>query len=177
MSYDPEKHQRRSIRLRGYDYTQAGAYFVTLCIRDGECILGNIVDGLVLLNDYGHIVDECWQWLCRQYPYVKLDEWVVMPDHLHGIIVILDDDTSRRGGSRTAPTTWKRKPLGRLIGAFKTVSTKQINIMRKIPGAQVWQRNYFERIVRNETELNRIRQYIIENPSNWESDEESMDRC
>ena len=124
------------------------------------------------LKHFGHNVEECWQWLHHQYPYVELDEWVVMPNHLQGIIVILDDGTSRRVGSRTDPTTWKRKPLGRLIGAFKTVSTNQINKIRVSTGHRLWQRNYYERIARNETELNRIRQYIVENPSNWEEDEE-----
>jgi REP element-mobilizing transposase RayT len=124
MRYDPERHHRRSIRLKGYDYTQAGAYFVTIVTQDRACLFGEIVEGEVQLNPFGEIVAESWRWLAMQYDYVELDEWVIMPNHLHGIIVITDNGS--RGGSRTAPTV-KRKPIGRLIGAFKTVSTKRIN--------------------------------------------------
>ena len=88
-----------------------------------------------------------------------------MPNHFHGILII------RTGGSRTAPTTKKRKPLGRLIGAFKTVSTKQINQLRKIPGGKIWQRNYYEHVIRNENDLNQTRQYINENILKWEMDD------
>ncbi len=123
------------------------------------------------LNEYGWVVAECWQWLDRQYQHVDLDGWVVMPNHLHGVIMI---DDIGRGGSRTAPTDMaKRKPLGRLIGAFKTVSTKQINILRGMSGAPVWQRNYYEHIVRGEEELDRIRLYIEDNPLMWEMDREN----
>lgn len=139
------------------------------------------------LNEYGQVVTQCWQWLSHQHPYVDLDEWVVMPNHLHGIIVI---NTHGRGGSRTAPTGIaptenvptgiaptngiKHKSLGRLIGAFKTVSTKQINITRNMPGALVWQRNYHERIIRNEKALTNIRRYIAENPLRWAFDAENL---
>jgi len=96
---------------------------------------------------------------------------VVMPNHLHGIIVIMEDQC--RGGSRTAPTEIKRKPLGQLIGAFKTVSTKRINEMRGTPTAFVWQRNYYEHIVRDEETFNLIRQYVADNPLNWTLDREN----
>jgi len=169
--YDPAIHHRRSIRLQGYDYSQGGAYFVTLCAQDRECLFGEIVNGEMLLNDAGRIVANSWEWLAEQYDHVSLDEYVVMPNHAHGIIVITDDC---RGGSRTAPTrtapTGKRKPIGRLIGAFKTVSTKRINELRENAGTKLWQRNYWEHIVRNEPELNRIREYIHNNPAQWEDD-------
>ncbi len=134
------------------------------------------------LNELGEIVAESWQWLERQYEHVEMDEWVVMPNHLHGIIMITDcRGGSRtggmgRGGSRTAPTGSdqpKRKPLGRLIGAFKTVSTKRVNQIHNTPGAKLWQRNYYEHIIRNENELNRIRAYIAQNPAKWEFDREN----
>ncbi len=170
MKYDSEIHDRRSIRLRGYDYSQAGAYFVTVCTSNGEHLLGEVTEGVVRLNEYGQMAALCWQWLARRYAHVDLDEWIVMPNHLHGIIVITDD--GRRGGSRTAPTRTviKRKPLGRLIGAFKTVSIQRINAIRNTPGARVWQRNYYEHIVRNEDELNKIREYIGTNPLRWGSE-------
>jgi len=124
MSYDPYKHRRRSIRLKAYDYTQAGAYFVTMCTRNRERLFGRIVDGEMHLNQHGRIVAGCWEWLSKQYAYADIDEWVIMPNHLHGIIGITDGDIGPcRGGSRTAPTSANRKPLGHLIGAFKTIST------------------------------------------------------
>ena len=136
------------------------------------------MDGKMRLNDAGRVAADSWQWLEQQYDYVGLDEWVVMPNHFHGIIVITD--ASRRGGSRTAPTTpstpqptGNHKPLGRLIGAFKTVSTKQINEMRNTSGGKLWQRNYYEHIIRNEKSLQRIREYIVNNPLQWESDQEN----
>ena len=115
------------------------------------------------LNNTGRLVSEAWQWLGTQYPYVVLDEFVVMPNHLHGILMITDD--ARRGGSRTAPTgaaspDGKRKPLGRLFGAFKTVSTKRVNCAHGLSGRPLWQRNYFEHVVRNDESLSKIRQYI-----------------
>ncbi|SPQ00463.1 conserved hypothetical protein [Candidatus Sulfobium mesophilum] len=171
MKHDPDKHHRRSIRLKGYDYSQSGAYFVTISRRTGECMFGDIIDGGMRVNEHGHIAGESWEWLSWQYGYVDIDEWVVMPNHLHGILIINDNC---KGGSRTAPTeTMRRKSLGRLIGAFKTVSSKQINQIRSIPGYPVWQRNYYEHIIRSEEEMDRIRQYIIDNPVKWAEDEDN----
>ena len=178
MSYNPSIHHRRSIRLKGYNYTSSGAYFVTMCTRDRACTLGDIVRGTVMLSNIGRIVAQSWMWLGDHHPYVDLDAWVIMPNHVHGIILILDDDIvpcdrrggSGKGGSRTAPTTAKRKPLGRLIGAFKTVSTKRINEIRHTPGDRFWQRNYWEHIIRDESSLAQIRQYVINNPARWVDD-------
>ncbi len=166
MKYDPNKHHRRSIRLPGYDYSQSGAYFVTICTYQRQCLFGDIVDEQMVLNQYGVIVADTYQWLCQRYPYLYTDKWVVMPNHFHVIMVITDQP--RRGVSRNAPTTnKKRKPLGRLIGAFKTVSTKKINILRDAPGTTLWQRNYYEHIIRNQDTMDKIRQYIINNPRSW----------
>ena len=188
MRYDPNKHHRRSIRLKGYDYTRAGVYFVTIVTQNRACLFGHIVAGEVRLNAFGQVVAETWQWLATQYDYVELDEWVVMPNHLHGIIIITETGDGG-GGSRTAPTvigttvptvvapdapTVKRKPLGRLIGAFKTVSTKRINEYRGTPGVVVWQRNYYEHIIRDERSLNRVREYIAANPLRWHLDRENV---
>ena len=192
MQYYPEKHHRRSIRLKGYDYSQAGFYFVTICCYQKQCLFGNIVDGVMRLNQYGEIVEETYQWLSQRYPYLILDEWIIMPNHFHGIMVITE--TPRRGRSRTTPTTnnaptltrkdvilteqnlpinpeLKQKSLGRLIGVFKTVSTKKINLLRNAPGTTVWQRNYYEHIIRNEEALNKIREYIMNNPLSWQNDQ------
>ena len=170
MKFDPDIHHRRSIRLKGYDYSQAGAYFVTIVTWQREMLFGEIVDEEMRLNEFGQLVSEKWQWLETQYPYVELGTWIVMPNHFHGILVIHD---SGRGGSRSAPTPIKRKPLGGLIGAFKTVSTKQINLLRNTEGQLVWQRNYYEHIIRNEPEMDRISRYIESNPSQWAEDDEN----
>ena len=168
FKYDPHKHHRRSIRLKGYDYSSAGYYFVTICVRGGVCSLGDIVDGEMVYSEYGRIAMESWLWLADQYDYVSLDEWSIMPNHMHGIPVY-NDSAPCRGGSQTAPTV-KRKPLGRLIGAFKTVSTKQINDLRGTPGAPFWQRDFWDHIIRNERALIAIREYIRNNPALWEAD-------
>jgi len=179
--YDPQKHHRRSIRLPGYDYSMAGVYFVTICTLNQTCLFGTVVDDEIVLNEYGRIVLQSWEWLRDQYPYVDLQEWVIMPNHLHGIIMINHDDANCRGGSRTAligmgdpglggSRTAPTKPLGRIIGAFKTISTKHVNLARNQPGMPVWQRNYYEHIIRNDDAYNRIAEYIINNPKRWEED-------
>ena len=172
-------HNRRSIRLHGYDYSRAGVYFVTICAWNREFLFGDAVDGKTMLNDFGEMVAESWEWLATRYDYVELDRWTIMPNHMHGIIVITD---VFKGGSRpgfaalcrgtTAPTE-KRKPIGRLVGALKTVSTKRINHLRNTPGVKIWQRNYYEHIIRNDDELYRIREYIANNPAQWETDREN----
>jgi len=167
---------RRSVRLPDYDYTRGGAYFVTICTEDRTFTLGVVTDDSVLLDSLGRVVADSWMWLARQYSYVEPDEWVVMPNHLHGIIVINSNDA---GGSRTAPTrllSERRKPLGRLVGAFKTVSTKQVNQIRAAPGMLLWQRNYYEHVIRDEDELNRVRLYIQNNPVRWAMDRENPNR-
>jgi REP element-mobilizing transposase RayT len=161
-----EKPNRRSIRLQGYDYSQAGGYFVTICTKNRKSIFGEIGNGIIQLNESGLIIEATCQWLSQQYTYVLLDTWVVMPNHFHGILFILNDC---RGGSRTAPT--RRKPLGRLIGAFKTVSTKKFNELHGTSGQPIWQRNYYEHIIRNELDLEEIREYIQTNPLKWLEDE------
>ncbi len=98
MKYNPDKHHRQSIRLPGYDYSQAGFYFVTICCYQRQCLFGDIADGVMQLNQYGEIVAETYQWLSQRYPYLNLDEWIIMPNHFHGIMVI--SNQSCRGGSR-----------------------------------------------------------------------------
>ena len=168
---------RRSLRLSGYDYSQGGAYFVTICVNKRQGLLGPIINNQMQLNHYGKIADTSWTYLAQAYPYVELDEWIIMPNHLHGIIFIAPDNiisTDCRGGSRTAPTGARKiKSLGRLIGAFKTISTKQINFTRKISGASFWQRNFYEHVIRDDHSLNCIREYIVTNPLQWDLDREN----
>jgi putative transposase len=174
MRDDTDRSHRRSIRLQRYNYANPGAYFVTICTQGQKCLFGEVTNGEVRLNESGTVVTNCWQWLPSQYRHVDLDEWVVMPNHFHGIIILSDDGDVCRGGSRTAPTeAVRRKPLGGLIGAFKTVSTKEINELRGSRGSPLWQRNYYEHVIRNENELNKIREYILSNPLQWALDREN----
>jgi REP element-mobilizing transposase RayT len=170
---------RRSIRLPGYDYSQPGAYFVTVCADGRRCIFGEVAQDRVVLGPVGAIVAQAWDWLPTQYPYLELDTWMLMPNHLHGILILHEDTmiAMRRGGSRAAPTQDERKPLGQLIGAFKTVSTKEVNRLRGTPGAPLWQRGFYEHIIRNENDLVRIREYTLTNPAQWSLDRENPDRA
>ena len=104
VRYDPSRHRRQSLRLKGYDYTQPGAYFVTICVRDRECALGEVVGGEMVLSDAGYIVRACWGDLPNHYPHVQLDAFVIMPNHMHGVIVLLDDVVVVGAGLRPAPT-------------------------------------------------------------------------
>jgi putative transposase len=165
--YNPDRHRRNSIRLPQWDYTNPGAYFVTICVKRHEITLGEVVEGKMLLSPFGQIAADAWLWLAQKYPYVYLDEWVLMPDHMHGIIVIQTLDPT--------PTPIRVKPLGRLVGAFKTVSTKEINRLCNTPGTLFWQRAYYDRVIRDAQELNAVRRYIRDNPARWAAGRENLD--
>lgn len=196
MPYDPEIHHRRSIRLKGYDYSQAGAYFITICTHNRECLFGEIIDGQMHLNEIGKIVESEWLKTAEIRDEVELDAFTVMPNHVHGIIVItgnagttepvgahggapnvnmIADDwgSDTVGADGRPPLRRQPKSLGSIIAGFKSTATKQINEIRRIPGAPVWQRNYYEHIIRNEKALYRIQRYIIENPQQWLYDQEN----
>jgi REP element-mobilizing transposase RayT len=166
MRYDPRRHHRRPIRLQEYDYSSAGAYFVTICAHKGACSLGDIIDNETCLSPFGWIVAECWEDLPNHYPHVILDAFVVMPNHIHGMIVL--DDTAVGAGLKPAPT--KRHGLSEIVRAFKTFSARRINIARNTQGIPFWQRNYYEHIIRNERSYMAIRDYIFNNPVNWHKD-------
>jgi putative transposase len=179
--FDPKKHRRHSIRLKGYDYSQAGAYFVTIVARQRECLFGEVVDGGMVLNDYGRVVEKWWHQISVHFPNIETQTFVIMPNHVHGIIVITDDgrgavsapdvDAQNRG-EMTSPL--HRPILGQIVGYFKYQSTKEMNTL---DGSRVitkfWQRNYYERIIRNEREMDRIHRYIESNPSMWTDDGEN----
>jgi len=166
-------HHRRSIRLQGYDYAQTGAYFVTICTHHRECLLGQVVDGHTVLNQYGEIVVACWNDLSNHYLSVELDAFVVMPNHVHGIILLADPVGA---GLKPAPTVLKRQPLSEIIRAFKTFSSRRINESRSMPGITTWQHNYYEHVICNEDSLHHIREYIATNPLRWELDRENPQR-
>ena len=201
---------RRSIRLRGWDYRRRGAYFVTLVTHNRQHLLGEVVDGEMVLSDLGRIVVEEWERTAEMRPYIRLDAFVVMPNHVHGIIWIVDDvpdggdphrcrgndrrhgndHCRRRGDLQVAPTTTTttttetggrpRGPrsgsIGAIIAGFKSAATKRINPLRGTPGAPVWQRNYYERIIRDERELQATRRHILANPARWHLDRENPKR-
>ena len=172
---------RRSIRLRGYDYSQAGVYFVTICTHNRRSeksfapyLFGEIVDGEMVLNDVGRLVAKCWRDIPAHFPHVELDEFIVMPNHVHGILLI----ANCRGTACRAPTGERfGKPIGgslpTIVRSFKSAATKRINERRNEPGMKFWQRNYYEHIIRNEGELSDIREYIVNNPLKWEFDREN----
>ena len=182
--FNPDIHHRRSIRLKGYDYSQAGAYFVTICVHDRECLFGEIVDGEMRMRQFGHIVAAEWIRTAELRPEIELGEYVVMPNHFHGIVLITDtsyngeccgDGAHCRGTARRAPTEEQfGKPvagsLPTIIRSFKAAVTKRINEFRESPGLPVWQRNYHEHIIRNEADYNRIAEYVIANPQRWIED-------
>ena len=158
-NYNPKIHHRQSMRLKDYDYSQDGYYFVTICVKNKTEYFGEIINGKMILNEYGEIAKKQWLWLAEQYDYVKLDEWIIMLNHLHGILIIENDSDQQMR---------KIKPLSELIGAFKTTSSNLIH-QNGLSEFQ-WQRNYYDRIIRNEKELAKIRKYIFENPLKWELD-------
>ncbi len=180
MMYNPDQHHRRSIRLKGYDYTQPGAYFVTVCTHRWIPIFGEIIAGEMKTNPSSLVVKKEWLRAAQIRSSVQLDEFIVMPNHVHGIIMIMDGmDTAKTNGRDTArriPTVERfGKPvsgsLPTIVRAFKSAVTKRINILRSTPGRPVWQGNYFEHIIRNERSLNRIREYIHYNPQRVHSDQ------
>jgi REP element-mobilizing transposase RayT len=190
MKYEPDKHHRCSIRLKGYDYSEAGAYFVTICIKGRECLFGEVVDGEMRLNDAGQMIRDVWDGLSDRYSGIETDEFVVMPNHVHGIIVIvgapLVGALENRAGTRPAPTretktvqSYRPAPtLGDIVGTFKSITThRYAGCIRQKNWTpfydRFWQRNYYEHIIRGEGEMNRVREYIIENPTKWADDEDN----
>ena len=170
------RHNRRSIRLKEYDYSQPGWYFITICSQNRDTLFGDVIDGKMVLNDAGEIVNMEWQKTAEIRKNIIIDQYAIMPNHLHGIIGIVDEeDIPGKGTMHRAPTIEQYgKPTSNsiptIIRGFKSAVTKKINIKNNTPGAPVWQRNYYERIIRDDPELNRIRKYINENPFKWQID-------
>jgi putative transposase len=180
-------HNRRSTRLPGFDYSHPGAYFVTVCIHDRKQeFFGNVVGGIMVENDFGNAVRQCWNDLPAHYPHIRLDEFIIMPNHLHGIIVICDSAPVVGAGLKPAPTkpaptkpingmiphSNPHRGLPEIVRALKTFSARRINEMRQTPGIPVWQRNYYDHIIRDAKSHYFIRQYVRNNPANWTADSE-----
>jgi putative transposase len=208
MQFDPFKHHRRSIRLKGYDYSQEGAYYVTIVTQHRFCLFGDVVNDEMRLSDAGRMIKSEWIGLPKRFPNVELDEFVLMPNHTHGIIVITDKmDGTRRATTRVAPTDanpdWNSvgaglvpahsnddddidigndnshdPALGEIVGAWKSIVTDEyVRGVRESHWEpfhrKLWQRGYHEHIIRDEKDLARIREYIINNPANWDADREN----
>jgi putative transposase len=181
MSYDPDKHHRRSIRLREYDYRQEGAYFVTICTYQRACLFGDVVDEEMLLSTPGCIMEEEIRQTPIVRPYVLVDSFIIMPNHIHAIFVITDAQVGTQ--RRCVPTTtaihsktFAKIPSGSLsavIRSFKAIVTKRINLLRGTPSEPVWQGRYYEQIIRNQRMFDAIRQYIEANPAQWSLDREN----
>lgn len=204
--YKPDVHKRRSIRLREFDYAGAGVYFVTMCAWQRECLFGDMVDGEMRLNDFGVVVREEWLRTAQMRNNVELDEFIVMPNHFHAIIFFLDDNNEPVGARRAVPGfdrtvtrfcdvglglgqgTARRAPtvekfgrpvagsLATVVRSFKSAATKRINTMRDNPGCPVWQRNYYEHVIRGERDFHAVRRYIADNPAKWDLDDNHPDR-
>ena len=178
--YVPKKHSRRSIRLKGYDYSQAGAYFITICCANGECRFGFVENDKMVLNDFGEIAHQEWVRLTERFDHFQLDVFQIMPNHMHAIVVLDDlvgatlavapDDAvgfDKRAQASRAPT------VGDIIGAYKSiVAVECLSIYKsrhEIMG-KLWQRNYYENIIRDQQSYQNIANYILNNPAHWQSD-------
>jgi putative transposase len=200
---DSAQPRRQSIRLRGYDYAAMGAYFVTAVTQGRRCLFGAVRDGEVELSRFGQLVQQTWEGSPRHYPHVELDAFIVMPNHIHGVIFLLGDanpvgagfkpalvlggqtgpasteavHSTAKAGLKPAPTdaaaTPKRHALPEIIRAFKTFSARAINQQLGSAGQPVWQRNYYEHVIRNDRSLEALRNYIESNPLKWAEDPEN----
>lgn len=189
MPYDPNKHHRKSIRLKGYDYSKAGLYFITICVQNRKCLFGEIIEGEMILNDPGKMVYNEWIKIAERFTNIHLHEFIVMPNHFHAIMEIVGatlvvaqntvdqngiDDLETGQPQGIAPTT-KPKTVGDIAGGFQSIVTVEYIRGVKQLGWQpfngkLWQRNYYEHIIRNELSYHRISNYIINNPKNWKDD-------
>ena len=183
-----DRYHRRSIRLKGSDYSKPGYYFVTVCTRERESIFGKIIDFSMVCNQMGEIVEKVWSELPIHFPKVKTDQFIIMPNHMHGIIQVIPNKRSELSSGNMcllnqAPIQgsisegWimmksTSVTLGKIIRNFKAKSTREIR--NKMNNSFCWQRNYFEHIIRDKNELFRIREYILDNPENWSQDDDNL---
>ena len=199
MPHDPNVRHRRSIRLPDYDYSSAGAHFLTVCTRQREALLGEIVADVMEVNEYGRVIADVWAGLSERYPGVETDAFEVMPNHMHGIIIVhppsenkhivgaigrmqfgLESPGAENGAIRELPLQDIRDPhvrrkmlLPKIVGYLKMNAAKRINALCGMAGTPFWQRGYYEHIIRNDRELCAIRRYIAENPLKWALDSEN----
>jgi putative transposase len=171
----PDKYKRKSIRIREYDYSQPNWYYITICSYKKECIFGEIKKGVMVLNEFGKIAKTEWEKTKDIRKNIELDYFIIMPNHIHGIIII---EKKNVGAHCNVPLPQTesfgkstKNTIPTIVKLYKSAVTKQINILRNSPGHPVWQRNYYEHIIRNDKELYKLRQYIHNNSIKWEDDE------
>jgi REP element-mobilizing transposase RayT len=182
MKYNPEIHHRQSVRLNGYDYSQAGYYFITVCAQERECLFGKIENDLMILNDAGKMIGHWWNELKNKFQ-IELDQYVIMPNHFHGIINIVgadlrvcpDNESNIQLGEHTG-SPLQGPSINKIIQWFKTMTTNDYihNVKQnhwKSFNGKLWQRNYYEHIIRDEKSLWHIREYVANNPCQWRQDE------
>jgi len=186
-----ESKKRRSIRLKEYDYSQPGAYFITICTQDKVCLFGAKHENKILLSESGKIAEKCWQQIAEHFPNVLLDAFVVMPNHVHGILLITVPDrfvgathaspssqptgkADRATHESPLPRGPSAKSIGAIVGTYKATVSKQVH-ERNSRKDRLWQRSYYERVIRNDNELEKTREYIINNPLGWMTDREHPD--
>ena len=174
-------HNRQSIRLQGYDYSRPSFYFITICTQHRKHIFGNVVDGEMVLNEFGDIARDFWYQIEMRYPNTQIDEFIIMPNHVHGIIEIINPNPLVVGAIHESPLPMgndieiirkhRRKMLiPKIVGWYKMNTSKKINQINQTSGTKIWQRNYYDHIIRNEQSLYQIREYIKWNPRNWNKD-------
>ncbi|MFH1359615.1 MAG: transposase [Candidatus Omnitrophota bacterium] len=170
---------RKQMRLKEYNYSTSGSYFVTICTKNRSCLFGDIVDKKIQLNVFGELVQSQWKQLSVRFQNIRLDDHVILPNHIHGIISVINIV----GAIHELPLQQKNPNnriyrrnmlLPKIIGYFKMNTSKLINQIRQRPGNPVWQRNYYEHIIRNDKDLNRIQTYIDQNINNWENDRNNV---
>ena len=167
---------RRSTRLRGFDYREAGAYFVTVCTSGRACMLGQIVDDRPILSDIGRAVSKSWLALPAHFFDVSLGDFVVMPNHVHGILVLRVAGAKHASPLHLPPRGTSPGSLAAIIQSFKSAATRGVNQQQGVSSRKLWQRGFYDHIIRDDAELNRIRRYIEENPLRWALDEENPHR-
>ncbi len=174
---------RKNIRLKGYDYSSAGYHFVTIVSYKRKNIFGEIINGEIELNPLGIIVEKTWQEIPHHFPYIEVDSYIVMPNHFHGIILkevgaqhCLRPSTLCASPLQHAETLRQNKtqPMGVIVRSFKSAVTKSAHDLELFDGVKIWQRNYYEHIIRDEDDYQQIADYIAANPINWEFDLENL---
>ena len=175
---DDKKHpQRKSPRLPGYDYRQEGAYFVTICTHQRLQIFGSVVNEAIQLSDIGKIAYDLWTTIPEHHTNIILDAYVVMPNHMHGIVFITDQPTIdmthtsfAAHETRTQHNGMRSRTLGAVIGSYKSAVSRKINQVTGLVAPIVWQSSFHDHIIRNDESLNRIREYVYTNPMRWAED-------
>ncbi len=184
MKFNPGIHKRRSIRLKGYDYSQAGLYFMTICVQNKECLFGKVENDAMVLNKAGRMIAKEWLAIPNRFPTIELHDYILMPNHFHAILEIIDltdignqiINTNPIQKSDQLPMPNNHKTIGDMIDAFKSITT--VNYIRGVKNlnwqpfdGRLWQRNYYEHIIRNQTSYDNIADYIITNPAKWQDDQ------